>query len=1472
VNGTDGGTTRDPFDRLAESFLERFRRGERPSISEYIENNPDHASDIRELFPALVEVEQLKSSGAKDSTGHGGKRLPVSKLGDYQIFGIVGEGGMGIVYEAIRESLRSRVALKIMHPRFRDNPGYLRRFHVEACAAASLHHTNIVSVFDYGETDGVVYYAMPYIAGQGLEKVLLDVRRIRNEQSRDLGQSARPPEAPQIGGDAKLSDITVTPGLGQRNLTRNLITHGLLTGRFTRVIDESVGPAGIAPGEPALLPRQTWAPLEPSHATPSSTLADKTEVRYYHEVARLGAQVADALAHAHQRGILHRDIKPSNLLLDALGNIWVTDFGLAKFEEGDDLSRSRDLIGTLRYMAPERLRGVSNRGCDIYALGATLYEMLTLLPPFDAGYQGVLMHQIAHDPPVPPTRHDKRIPRDLEIIVLKALAKDPRDRFATAEEMAQELRRFLEGRPIRSRALPGYERLWRWCRRNPGLASLNALAAGLTLILALAATFAAYTFRSQRNALETEKQQTRRNLDRAESAEKDLRIQLALTQDAERKAYSEQGRANIALGNSLLNEAAALQRGGTIGQRFKSLDRLREAAQILRDDPDGRNRIPEIRDHVIAAMGLTDLRITSTRPQQPNTLPACDGQFERYAYVDLQKRETVVCRLADGVELMRLPSPNLSGWYANVTFSPDGNLLRVRHAVQEELGVTEIWDLAHRERVFREETRTQTFLFHPNGRHVFYAPVGTGLAVWDLKLRRLLRRLPLDIPLAGMLALDVERGRLVCGNSDQKDVRLLDVETGRELGRFTGSVGRNSVCLSGDARLLATGDWNGSVFVWDMSKQAIASSLVGHTQYVGGCLFAPRSHLLATSSWDDTLRLWDASLGRPLFTMKQAQVFNFSPDGNRLAVRLGESELAIAEVAHPDSYQVLNPEMIGNRTHEDTLGDVIRSATFSPDGQLLAIALQEGIHLYHASLGTYLGHLQTGSCEEILFDHAGENLISGGISGYYRWPIQRLSAASNEAAASRQIIQIGPPELVTPITLGRHMSKATWLPDGKTLAIIDNATAQVRLVDTSQLRPAAKSFDSLHSANNNRMTTIAISPDGKWAACGGWKELGISIWDLPARRLVRLLQPGDKPGTCSFFVRFTPDGKRLISSSLSSTFDYFSWDVGTWERKPLLAEHGFAAERAPVFSPDGKLMSFSASQEQIRLVDSLTGRTLANLSNQLSLSSTPIAFSPDGTRLIAGTRSKIALLWDLKRVRQQLRSMNVDWDAPPFPDVPRTLAPPMELQVLGRVIEASEKRQADLAEADARLEVNPDDVDALMLRGAVLVAQDRDDDAIQVLLRRRSLTRGEDGPDQLLAYVLNRRARTLLFAGPRSSSTAEPIDLARKAVELSRHARDYVNTLGIALCLAGRDSEALPHLEDSLERGFGQTDAQDLYFLAIAHHRLGHVEEAQSLLSRAISWHSRRGFARKALADELDRFRSEALAILALPPSKPIEK
>ena len=321
-----------------------------------------------------------------------------------------------------------------------------------------------------------------------------------------------------------------------------------MTGRFTAVLTAAVGDvsdataaAGASPyatsGAPA---RPDGSPFTPSGSgaeSGSSSFAGQPESVYFREVARLGAQVADALDYAHRQGVIHRDIKPPNLLLDARGNVWVTDFGLAKVVEGDELSQSHDLVGTLRFMAPERFRGVTSPLGDVYSLGAALYELLTLEPAFAQRDQGRLVDQVTHDPPMPLRQHDRRIPRDLETIVLKVLAKDPKDRFVSAAELSDELRRHLESRPIRSRPIPTLERLWRWCKRNPGLAVLNALAATLTIVIVLGSTAAAWIYNGQNHELRFEQGRTKASLSRAERAEHEARL---------------------ALGQSLVSEGAAL--------------------------------------------------------------------------------------------------------------------------------------------------------------------------------------------------------------------------------------------------------------------------------------------------------------------------------------------------------------------------------------------------------------------------------------------------------------------------------------------------------------------------------------------------------------------------------------------------------------------------------------------------------------------------------------------------------------------------------------------------------------------------------------------------------------------------------------------------------------------------------------------------------------------------------------------------
>ncbi len=804
---TDPGSERDPVEQLAESFQARLRRGERPSLEEYVARCPERADDIRELFPALVEMEHLKPlveavAGLVDQlpTPAEPPAAPVlhhpERLGDYQILRVIGSGGMGVVYEAEHESLKNRVALKVMHPRFRTDSTYLRRFHTEARSAARLHHTNIVPVFDYGEHDGICYYAMPLIAGVGLDQVLEDVRRFRATDD--------PKDAPEANGQAE------QPAAEPVAEIHRAVTHGLLTGRF------STGPATPSGTEPPPTlavddyPRDATsgkrqeadvvvpAPSGSDSRTGSHTMAGRSESVYHREIARLAGQVADALDYAHRQRVVHRDIKPSNLLLDARGNVWVTDFGLAKLVEGDDLSQSHDLVGTLRFMAPERFRGVTDRRADIYAVGATLYEMLALRPAFAERDQIQLIVQITHQPPVPLRQHDRRIPRDIETIVLKALAKNPMDRFATAGELRDELRRFLEGRPIRSRPVGPAERFSRWCKRNPALAAASITAAVLTILLAIGSTIAAWTYRDQLHKLDIEQEKTQGNLNRALKAERTATERLGDTQKAEHKA-------RLTLGQSLVSEGAALQRTGLIGQRFDSLDRLGKAAQVLGADPEGRKRLPEIRNLAVAALGLTDLRVRRQHDYGDVFRVNVDAALERYAVME-KSGAVVVRRLDDDRELVRLPGPEQRDfWHAWPGFSPDGELLVAVYLQGGGGQRLRVWHLGRRELLGSRPSRGGS-LFHPDGRRLlFNAPEG-GIGVWDRLERRVVRRLPLDFT-PNTLALDPEGRRLAVNNADVAAPRvvILELETGRILADWRSQVGIDTLAWSADGQLLAVG-------------------------------------------------------------------------------------------------------------------------------------------------------------------------------------------------------------------------------------------------------------------------------------------------------------------------------------------------------------------------------------------------------------------------------------------------------------------------------------------------------------------------------------------------------------------------------------------------------------------------------------------------------------------------------------------
>jgi WD40 repeat protein/serine/threonine protein kinase len=491
----------DLIDQLAEEFAERYRRGERPALEEYLARYPDLADDLRQLLPAMVEIEQVKQDASPSEPVPGATRAPLTDVGDYHLLREIGRGGMGVVYEAEQVSLGRRVALKLLPQQQLHDARQRRRFEREAKAAAKLHHTNIVPVFGVGDYEGQPYYVMQLIQGVGLDAVLGELGKL---QSGGAGDGNCPD-----GKDVSAHDVA----------------QSLLTGEFRPAPSEA---AAFAKGPPGGIPTAdlpariaVTAPPNGRHSDPIPLLSSSDassdaggsaardrggKQTYWRSAARVGAQVASALQYAHEQGILHRDVKPSNLLLDTHGTVWMTDFGLAKVADQQNLTQTGDILGTFRYMSPEAFDGKTDPRSDVYSLGLTLYELLALRPAFNEQERHKLIKQVTTAEPTALGRLNPAIPHDLATVVHKAMDRDPDGRYASAGELAADLQRFLDDEPVRARPLGPLEKAYRWCRRNPTLAGLLVAAAGLLLMLGVASTLAIYHVRLQ-GALAGEEEQ-----------------------------------------------------------------------------------------------------------------------------------------------------------------------------------------------------------------------------------------------------------------------------------------------------------------------------------------------------------------------------------------------------------------------------------------------------------------------------------------------------------------------------------------------------------------------------------------------------------------------------------------------------------------------------------------------------------------------------------------------------------------------------------------------------------------------------------------------------------------------------------------------------------------------------------------------------------------------------------------------------
>ena len=436
---TNTGSTRDDPHLAAalESYLELCRDGKRPDRAAFLKRHESIQSALAECLEGLEFVQSAVgavSSGDEPARGVAASAANKStQLGDFRLLREIGRGGMGVVFEADQISLGRRVALKVLPFAAALDPRQRQRFQVEAQAAACLHHTHIVPVFAVGCDRGTHYYAMQYIEGRTLSDVILEMKRVE--------QAPRDVLAPAVEDEGNSPDGGAT---SREDAASRADAEESPTGAASTVAAQSPAAAGTGSG----------SRVPGSGSITPGTSSSKRSRSFVRTVARLGVQGAEALEHAHTLGILHRDIKPSNLMVDTRGALWIADFGLARVQDDLNLTRTGDVMGTLRYMSPEQAQarhGIIDERTDIYALGATLYELLTLTPAFEGKDRNELMRKLVEEDPISPRRLNASVPRDLDTVIMKALAKEPSARYRSAQDMADDLNRFLDDQPIQAR-------------------------------------------------------------------------------------------------------------------------------------------------------------------------------------------------------------------------------------------------------------------------------------------------------------------------------------------------------------------------------------------------------------------------------------------------------------------------------------------------------------------------------------------------------------------------------------------------------------------------------------------------------------------------------------------------------------------------------------------------------------------------------------------------------------------------------------------------------------------------------------------------------------------------------------------------------------------------------------------------------------------------------------------------------------